>query len=116
MTMSLAGSFNFYLRQSVGILFSWRSPEKWYDTFDKAVTGNPESGFFMVPSGGPNYKYFMPMDWSIFLPTKRMPFDDIEVNVPNLPEVHCEIEYGDWHRIPPENERWQHFINEIKFS
>ena len=116
MTMSLAGSFNFYLRQSVGILFSWRSPEKWYDTFDKAVTGNPESGFFMVPSGGPNYKYFMPMDWSIFLPTKRMPFDDIEVNVPNLPEVHCEIEYGDWRRIPPENERWQHFINEIKFS
>ena len=116
MTTSIAGSFIFYLRQSIGFLFSWRSPEKWYDTFDKAVTNNPESGFFMVPSGGPNYKYFMPMDRNIFLPTKRLPFDDIEVNVPNLPEVHCEIEYGDWHRIPPENERWQHFINEIKFS
>jgi lipopolysaccharide cholinephosphotransferase len=116
MTTSIAGSFIFYLRQSIGFLFCWRSPEKWYDTFDKTVTNNPESGFFMVPSGGPNYKYFMPMDRNIFLPTKRMPFDDIEVNVPNMPEVHCEIEYGDWRRIPPENERWQHFISEIKFS
>lgn len=116
MTSSLAGSFVFYLRQSIGFLYSWRSPEEWYDTFDKAVTNNPDSGFFMVPSAGPNYKYFMPMDRNIFLPTRRMPFDDIEVNVPNLPEVHCEIEYGDWRRIPPENERWQHFINEIRFS
>ena len=46
MTTSIAGSFIFYLRQSIGFLFSWRSPEKWYDTFDKAVTNNPESGFF----------------------------------------------------------------------
>lgn len=116
MTSSIASSSLFYIRQSIGLLFSWRSPEKWYDTFDNAVTDNPESGFFMVPSGGPNYKYFMPMDRNIFLPTRRMPFDDIEVNVPNLPEVHCEVEYGDWRRIPPENERWQHFINEIRFS
>ena len=43
-------------------------------------------------------------------------FDDIEVNVPNQPETYCEIEYGDWRRIPPENERWKHFINEIRFS
>lgn len=116
MTSSIAGSFLFYLRQTIGFLFSWRSTEKWYDTFDKAVTDNPESGFYMIPSEGPKSSNFIPMPKDLFLPVKRMPFDDIEVSVPNQPETYCEIEYGDWRRIPPENERWQHFINEIKFS
>lgn len=116
MKSSLMGSFNYYFRQTLGFMFSWLSPEEWYNIFDKAVTGNPESGFYMVPSGGFKYRYFMPMDKNIFLPVKRMPFDDIEVNVPNMPEEHCKIEYGNWQRIPLENERWQHFINEIKFS
>lgn len=116
MTSTLAGKFNYYFRHAIGLLFSWKSEENWYNTFDKAVTGLPFTGFFMVPSGGPKYKYFMPMDKNIFLPTKRMKFDDIEVNVPCAPEKHCEMEYGNWQRIPPENERWQHFIKEIRFD
>ncbi len=116
MTSSFAGAINYYLRQTIGFFFNWRSPEKWYNIFDKSVTGLPESGFFMVPSGGANIRYFTPIDKRFFLPTRRMPFDDITVNVPNQPEAHCEMEYGDWKRIPPENERWQHFIREIKFS
>ena len=116
MTSSFAGAINYFLRQAIGFFFNWRNPNKWYDVFDKAVTGLPESGYYMVPSGGADIKYFTPMPKDMFLPTKRMPFDDIIVNVPNQPERHCEMEYGDWKRIPPENERWQHFIREIRFS
>lgn len=116
MTSTIAGSLNYYFRQTIGFLFSWMSPEGWYNAFDNAMTSNPETGYYMIPSGGAMYRYFMPMEKNIFFPIKRMPFDDIVVNVPNQPDKHCEIEYGDWQRIPPENERWQHFINEIKFS
>ena len=116
MTSTIAGSLNYYFRQTIGFLFSWMSPEGWYNAFDNAMTSNPETGYYMIPSSGPMYRYFMPIHKSFFLPIKRMPFDDIVVNVPNQPERHCEIEYGDWQRVPPENERWQHFINEIRFS
>lgn len=116
MTSSLTISINYYIRQFIGFLFSWRSPAEWHNKFDKAMTGKPESGFFMSPSGGPQYKYFVPMEKDLYIPTKRMVFDDIEVNVPNQPEKLCEIEYGDWKRIPPECERWKHYINEIKFD
>ena len=116
MKSTLMGAFNFYFRQSIGIMFSWKSSEKWYNLFDESVTRKSESDFFMTPSGGSKYRYFMPIDKNIFLPVKRMQFDDIFVNIPNQPERHCEIEYGNWQRIPPEKERWQHFIYEIKFS
>lgn len=116
MTSTVAGSINYYLRQTIGFIFCWMSPEGWYDAFDKAMTGNQETGYYMIPSCGPEYKNFMPRGKNLFLPTRRAPFDDIEVNVPNQPEKLCQIEYGDWQRIPPENERWQHYINEIKFS
>jgi hypothetical protein len=44
-----------------------------------------------------------------------MKFDDMEIYVPAQAERHCEIEYGDWHWIPPVEDRWQHFIKEIRF-
>lgn len=116
MCSTFLGLINYYLRRVIGFLFSWRTKEKWYNIFDKAVSKYPSSGFFMVPSDGGNMKNFMPMDHEIFIPIRRMPFDDILVNVPHCPEKYCEMEYGDWRRIPPVNERWQHFIRNIVFD
>ena len=116
MCSSLPGMVNFYLRRFIGFCFSWRSKEKWYDIFDKVVSKYPATGYYMVPSTGSDLKYFMPMNKDIFFPTRRMPFDDISVNVPHDPEKYCEMEYGDWKVIPPENERWAHFIREIVFD
>ena len=116
MCSTFSGAFNYYFRRIIGYLFCWKTKEQWYNIFDKAVSKYPESGYYMIPSGGSRFKYFMPMKRDIFLPTKRMKFDDIVVNVPNNPEMHCEMEYGNWQRIPPENERWKHFIREIKFD
>ena len=116
MCSTILGSINYYIRRIIGWLFSWKSPENWYNLFDKIVSKYPYSGYFMVPSGGSKMKYFMPMSQDIFIPTSRLPFDDIMVNVPHLPEKHCEMEYGEWKIIPPINERWQHFIKEIVFD
>ncbi len=116
MCSTFPGFINYYLRRVIGFLFSWRSKEKWYNIFDKVVSKYPSSGYYMVPSGGGKMKYFLPMERDVFIPTRRMPFDDIMVNVPHRPEKHCEMEYGDWRSIPPENERWQHFIQEIVFD
>lgn len=109
------GKVTYYLRLIIGKCFSFCSADKWYNLFDKFVQYRKETGYWSVPSGeGGKWKYFQPFSKDLFVPVKRMSFDDIEVNVPNEPIKHCEIEYGDWQQIPPENERWQHFIKEIR--
>ena len=115
MCVSFAGSFNYYFRNSLGWLFSWRRSDYWIDLFDRAVSKYPYSGSYNVPSGGSALRYFLPIPGGVFLPVQKVKFDDIEAYIPHCAEKHLEDEYGDWKRIPPENERWMHFIEGIKF-
>lgn len=41
----------------------------------------------------------------VYAETLRMPFEDIEVNVPGGYEEYLDILYGDWRRLPEESER-----------
>lgn len=116
MYSSLSGKRTYRIRNFIGWLFSWRSTEGWYNNIDKFTKYHKETGYYCVPVGAANLKYFMPIAQDIFLPVKRLPFDDITVYVPNQSEKHCEMEYGNWKWIPPVDQRWQHFIENIKFN
>lgn len=112
-----AGKRTYRLRNLIGMLFSYRSYESWNNKLDRFNQQKKHTGFTAVPSGeAGKWRYFMPIEESLYFPAKKMKFDDIEVYVPNQAERHCEIEYGDWHWIPPVEDRWQHFIKELKFD
>ncbi len=115
MCASAKGKKTYMLRNTVGFIFSFVRWQTWYNWFDSFVQNKDNNGSFCVPSGSADLKYFLPIDENIYLPVKRMKFDDIEVYVPNQPEKHCEMEYGDWKTMPPVDQRWQHFIKEIRF-
>ncbi len=115
LSSSLKGKISFLIRDIIGFLFCWKTEEEWYNVFDRYTNYKKKTGLYCVPSGeGGKYKYFMPLPGEDFLPTQKMPFDDIEVYVPNNPIHHCEIEYGDWKKIPPEEDRWQHYIYKLE--
>lgn len=116
MCLSLDGKTNYYFRNFIGFLFSWRTPKGWYNRFDRFVTGHKYCGCFNIPSGGPHIRNFVPRKVEQYIPFKKMKFDEIDVYVPNNPEQHCVDYYGDWKQIPPVDQRWQHFIKEIKFE
>lgn len=112
-----SGKRTYRVRQLIGRLFSWKQPEWWYNTFDKFVQYSKDTGYYSVPSGElGKWRYFMPISKDLYFPPRRMEFDDIMINVPNKAEEHCVIEYGDWTRIPPEKDRWKHFIKAISFE
>lgn len=114
MCSTIPGAFNFCFRWIIGFLFSWATPEQWFNIFDCSVRHNTKTGYYNIPSAGPKQKYFLPMKKSLFEPVRKVPFDDIEAYIPHEAETLLELEYGDWHKIPSEQERWVHFIEEIK--
>ena len=99
--------------------------ENYIDYFDKYIPEGKTCGYsekltfvkdgYTVPVGGANKKYFYPVNEKVFFPAQKVQFDDIYIYVPNNPESHCANEYGDWKWIPPAEDRWQHFIKEIRF-
>lgn len=103
---------NYQFRNLIGEMFSFKTASQWYDWFDKASQWK-KTGFYVAPSGGSSMKYFTPVPSSSFIPVHKASFDDIEINVPNNPEQHLCMEYGDWHKIPGGDEKWQHFIQKI---
>lgn len=111
------GARSYKLRLLIGRLFSFCPYEFWYNYLDLFLQYTKDTPTCSVPSGdGAKWRYFFPYPKSLYFPAKKMKFDDIEVYVPNQAEFHCEIEYGDWKCIPPVEERWQHFIKEIRLG
>lgn len=116
MNYSKATRRNYRFRNFIGMLFSWRSYEGWLRSIDKFTQYSKDTGYYARPVGPAGYKSFMPVEKSIYTPVSRGKFDDIEVYLPNQPIAFCEMQYGDWQKLPPEEERWQHFIKDIKFE
>lgn len=116
MSFSRKGLFNYYFRNAIGSLFSFRSASWWYDKFDSHATKFKECEHYMVPSGSYRKYSFMPQDRDIYLPIRKVKFDDIEVYIPNQVERHLEIYFGNWQQVPPPEKRWRHFVKEIRYG
>lgn len=113
MSGCLQARFAYWLRQIIGWAFSFRTSKWWYSYFDSFVQYRKKTGYMHDPSN--NYTW-NPIPEDVFLPVKRVKFDDIEVNIPNNSEYLLIRDYGDWHYIPKPEERWEHFCVSIKFS
>lgn len=109
------GCLTYYIRNTVGFLFGFFSAKRWYNIFDDFSKGHKETGFVNMPSNEAGlWKYFNPYSISMYFPAKKVMYDDIMAYVPNNAEKYLEIEFGDWHWIPPMEDRWQHFVKKIK--
>ena len=60
--------------------------------------------------------YKKPLPKEIFRPPKKVKFESIEINVPNDVEYYLTVMYGDYMKLPPEDERYVHFSESIDFG
>lgn len=116
MSITPKGARIYRIRQCIGFFFSFFSSMRWFNLIDFYTRCKYINAGYSVPVGGANVKYFQPLKEDMFFPAIKMRFDDIYVYVPNKAELHCELEYGDWKKIPSKAERWQHFIQEISIG
>ena len=108
---SFVSKLSFWIRQTIGFCFSFKSSSWWYTLFDKIVQSSEETEYLHEPSGIYTWE---PVPKDVYYPVKRVKFDDIEVNIPNNPYYLLERDYGDWHYIPKPEERWEHFVVKVK--
>lgn len=60
--------------------------------------------------------YNKPFPKEIFKPAKKIKFESIEINVPNDVDQFLTITFGDYMKLPPEEERHYHFCDYIDFG
>ena len=109
------GGFILYTAMTfVGFLFSWRSPEKWFNTVDKAIQYKKKSGFITSATGRRHYLgEIFPTD--VFLPLQEIKFENLTLFAPANPEAYLRHNYGDDYMTPPpDGKRESHFVKRLE--
>ena len=102
------GKFNYNFRRLIGFFFSFRSYEKWCNTFDKFVRGKKDTGLWCIPTDvGHYFGHLMPKE--IFYPPIKGQFEDMQINLPNDIHEYLVNAYGDYMWIPPVEQREKHW-------
>lgn len=102
------GKFNYHFRRAIGFLFSFRSYEKWCNTFDKFVRGKEETDLWCIPTDvGHYFGHLMPKD--VFYPPIEGEFEDMTIKLPHDIHAYLVNAYGDYMWIPPVDQREKHW-------
>ena len=113
MSGSAAARFNYWFREFIGFIFSFKHTSEWQNAFDSYVRNVEDTGFVHRPS---DFYRWEPIPQDVFFPVKKVPFDDINAYIPNKAIDILEYDFGDWHIVPKPEDRWEHFLVSIKFS
>ena len=113
MMHSTASKINYWMRQIIGFLFSFLSPHEWSKLIDRYCANDEQTGYVSDLLG--DYTW-CPIPMNEFFPPTTGEFEGLKVFLPHQPIKHLERYYGNWQQLPPEEDRWLHFIRYIKFE
>ena len=115
MTATPGGTVNYIVRQTIGFLFSFRTYSQWLDTIDRINRRDDFTGYVHCPTAIYS-RPWEPVKLSEYFPAKRVKFDDSDAFIPSDAIGYLERSYGNWKRIPPESERWEHFVYDFSLN
>ena len=74
---------------------------------------NTDSTFYVDVCGNPDPHIFYKDELE---PSKKVKFETIEIPLPDGNDRILKMMYGDYMRLPPEEERFNHVVSEIDFG
>lgn len=108
------GKKYYQLRMAIGRLFSFRTAESWFTSFDLFVQGR-KSRIVTVPSGTKKY-CGEKLEISIVKPLKKVSFEDTDIYVFNNYDWYLSNLYGDYMTIPTVENRERHMCLKLSFT
>lgn len=106
-----AAKFNYWFRQIHGFLFSFINEQQWYKLVDKFCENPNDSNYIDFVQSDYRWK---PLDINMFYPPVKGQFEGMEVYIPHHPIDYLKMEFGNWQWIPPEEERFEHYVIDLK--
>lgn len=108
------GKKYYKIRMMIGKIFSFRTAEQWFKTFDKFIKGK-KSNYITVAAGREKYRgAYYPVE--IFYPPKLVPFEDRKMYIVNKADIYMSRLYGDYMKIPDKKEREKHLCLKLDFE
>ena len=112
---SSAGKANYYLRVTVGTIFSFRNSASWLSLTEKAAQWKKNSPYCGIPTGRKRY-FGEIMRKEDVLPGVEFPFENEIVLVFSNYDPYLRNLYGDYMKLPPEEDRERHSICGLKYT
>lgn len=108
------GRTYYKVRMFIGTMFSFRSSERWFKTFDAFIRGR-KTNHITIAAGREKYRgEYYPID--VFFPPKLVPFEDREINIVNKEDIYMSRLYGDYKKIPDKKNREKHLCLKLDFE
>ena len=108
------GRTYYKLRMATGAVFSFRTSEQWFQTFDKFILGK-ESNYVTVAAGRKKYCGEI-YHKDTFFPLKMIPFEGRQIYVYNKVGKYLKGLYGDYMKIPNPEDREKHLCLQLDFE
>ena len=106
---------SYYIRNCIGAIFSYKSPESWFNSINNVAKKAARGNRVGLLTGSEHY-FGEIFDYDTIFPAKYVKFCDIEAPVFNKVKLYLENLYGDFMKVPKESERVSHNISEIDFG
>lgn len=107
------GKANYQIRLVLGFLFSLVSSGNWFNLVDRFAQYR-YTGLYGFVTGRKHY-FGEIFEENVLFPKREAEFCGQQAFVFNQVEIYLENLYGDYMKIPPENERERHYIVELNF-
>ena len=112
MKMKKEAYFSYWLRRSIGFLFSFVSYQSWAKLYNTLVCCREESAVYHDPTGDYRWKGY---SRDILFPAVKTKFEGYDVYVPHKVKEYLQSEFGkDYMSLPPIDKRPQHYAEEFK--
>lgn len=113
---SKEGKLYILIREFIGKMFSFQSPEYWFDSVDKTIAYSKKTNLVTSATGRRHYfGEIYPANY--FFPLSVLKFENHDFFVPVKYDQYLIGNYGSDYMVPPPpKERESHFVREIKLK
>ena len=109
------GKAQYYIREIIGFLFSYRSYENWCNKIDQAVQYQGDSqNLYGLPTGRLHYLKDLHGEDEIY-PLNELPFEGIMIKVPGKTDTYLKNLFHEYMQLPPPEKREHHYLTKLEF-
>ena len=113
-TNTLKNRIYYFIRYSIGFVFSVFGRKRLYDYFDKVASSSKGTKYCTIPTGrGMCERECRLAD--DFFPPKKAIFEGLEVLIPHHEDQYLKL-YGNYMQVPPVEKRERHFYVKLDFG